>query len=108
VAIGAEFSRHSRSWRDLAHAYARRSFRASRGATVSWPAMRVTVRPTHFKRTYLEDPGARSRWALRAAANPTALRPLPARGISSACRTHRAASPTGDATFYFLGADKYG
>src|SRR3954462_4548719 len=58
LAAGAEFfAPYSRQWRDLSHAYCppqlpRFSFREGLHVV----AMRVTVDPLTFKKTYLEDP----------------------------------------------------
>lgn len=106
LAGGAEFfAPHTREWRDLAYAYAPPQlprFSWAHGWHVR--AMRSQVDPLTFKRTYLEEParvaelgffvkGSSYRW----------LGVVP-------CERHFFGVREGGtgATFYFLGADKYG
>lgn len=58
LAAGAEFfAPYSRQWRDLSHTYCPPQLpRWSWHDGLHVPAMRVTVDPVSFKRTYLEDP----------------------------------------------------
>lgn len=112
LAVGAEFfAPYSRQWRDLSGAYCppqlpRFSFRDG----LHVPAMRVSVDPLTFRKTYLEDPahaiplgffvrGERYRfWGLFSTDRHFF-------GVrDSAVRRPDGAMPA----FYFLGADKYG
>jgi peptide/nickel transport system permease protein len=112
VAAGAEFfAPHSRQWRDLSHAYCPPQlprFSFQHGWHV--PAMRVTINPLTWQRTYLED--------------RTQIIPL---GFFERGESYRfwnlfswdrhflgmkqdmaRAAGTVTPTFYFLGADEYG
>jgi peptide/nickel transport system permease protein len=112
VALAAEFfAPYPRQWRDLSHAYCPPQLpRFSWHDGLHVPAMRVTVDPLTFKRTYLEDPnhpirlgffvrGEAYRWFGLIPGSRHFFGPRPERVM-----------PPGDSrpTFYFLGADKYG
>src|ERR1051326_6647586 len=58
LAAGAEFfAPYSRQWRDLSHAYCPPQLpRVSWRAGFYVPAMRRSIDPLTFKKTYLEDP----------------------------------------------------
>jgi peptide/nickel transport system permease protein len=112
LAAGAEFfAPHSRQWRDLPHAYCPPQLpRFSWQHGLHVPAMRATVDPITFKRTYIEDPS-----------HPVLLgffvRGEPYRWLGIFPSTRRFFGVKGEVairsdgttpTFYFLGADKYG
>ncbi len=106
LAAGAEFfAPYTRSWRDLSHAYCPPQLpRLSLAHGLHAFAMRSAVDPLSFKRTYLED-----------TAQPIALgffvRGEPYRLWNLFTWDRHFFGPSeisAGATFYFLGADKYG
>ncbi|HVS53529.1 MAG TPA: ABC transporter permease [Opitutaceae bacterium] len=111
-AVGAEFfAPYPRQWRDLSHVYCPPQLpRFSWREGLHVPAMRASIDPVTFKRTYLED-------ASRVVALGFFVRGEPYRllGLIPAERhffgVKESATPRPDGmrpTFYFLGADKYG
>ena len=109
VAAGAEFfAPYSRQWRNLDFAYCPPQLpRISGQNGLHVFAMRVTVDPLTFKRTYTEDPtepialgffvrGERYRWwgLFETERHFFGVKPNQSSGVR--------------ATFYFLGADRYG
>ncbi len=112
LALGAEFfAPYRRQWRDLSHAYCPPQLpRFSWRDGLHVPAMRVTVDPLTFKRTYLEDPSRIVALGFFVRGEPyRLLGVIPASrhffGVKeNAVRRDDGTLPT----FYFLGADKYG
>ncbi len=112
LAGGAEFfAPYSRQWRDLSRSYCPPQLPRWSGRDGFYvPAMRVSVDPVTYKRTYLEDPSERI--ALGFFVRGRSWRIL---GLVP-CERHFfgvrgdavGASDGSVTTFYFLGADKYG
>ena len=111
LAIGAEFfAPYSRQWRDLSRSYCPPQLpRFSFGEGFYVPAMRVSVDPVTYKRTYLEDPAQHVPLGFFVRGKPWQLLGF------IPCERHffgvRSADQTADSstrTFFFLGADKYG
>lgn len=112
IAAGAEFfAPYSRQWRDLEHAYCPPQLpRFSWRDGLHVPAMRVTIDPLTFRKTYVEDRD-------RSIALGFFVRGEPYRlwGLFSTDRHFFGVKDNATAgaegarpTFYFLGADKYG
>ena len=111
LAAGAEFfSPYTRSWRDLPHAYCPPQLpRFSWRDGLHVPAMRVSVDPLTFKRTYLEDRTEAVALGFFVRGEPYRLWGLvPAErhffGVRDPGRRPDGRVPT----FYFLGADAIG
>ena len=111
LAMGAEFfAPYPRQWRDLAHAYCPPQL-----PRFSWEhgwhvlAMRVTVNPVTFKRTYLEDPTQviPLGWGVRGEAYRF-WDLIPGDRHLFGVKDPRRASDGTLPTFYFLGADEHG
>jgi peptide/nickel transport system permease protein len=112
IAAGAEFfAPYSRQWRDLSHAYCPPQLpRFSWRDGLHVPAMRVTVDPLTFRKTYLEDRSEVIALGFFVRGEPYrlwGLIPLERHffGVKeNATRRSDGLMPT----FYFLGADEYG
>ncbi len=108
LAIAAEFfAPYSRQWRNLAYAYCPPQLPRIERRGFYVPAMRVTVDPLTYKRTYVEDPTDRTHLGFFVRGESWRFLGL------FRCERHflgvrSAASGPGSGTFYFLGADKYG
>ena len=110
LALGADFfAPYSRQWRDLSHAYCPPQlmrFSVEHGLHVR--AMRVSIDPLTFKRSYLEDPDDVIRLGFCVRGEPYLLWgmiPLQRHffGVKDA-----GPAAAGNRVFFFLGADKYG
>jgi peptide/nickel transport system permease protein len=112
LAAGAEFfAPYARDWRDLSHAYCPPQLpRWSWAHGLHVPAMRLSVDPLTFKKSYVEDPAAVIRLGFLVRGEPYRLWGL----LSSERRffgVKSDAAPRSDGgrpAWYFLGADKYG
>lgn len=108
LAAGANFfAPYSQGWRDLAFSYCPPQlprFSWSDGFYV--PAMKLTVDPVTYQRTYAEDPAQRTKLGFWVKGEPWRLLGLVT--VERHLFGVREAPPGGPATFYFLGADKYG
>ena len=112
MAIGAEFfAPYSRQWRDLSHTHCPPQLpRFSWRDGLHVPAMRVTVDPLTFKKTYHEDPAEVIALGFGVRGESYRLwRILPAERHFFGVRAGVAPRADGSRpVFYFLGADKYG
>ena len=112
LAAGAEFfAPYTRQWRDLSHAYCPPQLpRFSWQHGLHVPAMRVTVDPLTFRRTYLEDPAQVVSLGFFVRGEPYRLwGVLPSsRHFFGVKETAQLRADGTTPTFYFLGADKLG
>ncbi len=112
LAAGAEFfAPHAREWRDLSYAHCPPQLpRWSWAHGLHVPAMRLTVDPLTFKKTYVEDPEAIVALGFFVRGEPyrwCGLVPAERRFLGVKIDVPaRAGSPR--PVWYFLGADKYG
>lgn len=112
LAAGAEFfAPHAREWRDLSHAFCPPQLpRWTWEHGLHVPAMRLSVDPLTFKKTYVEDPATVIPLGFFVRGTPYRLWGLlPAERRFFGVRSDAPPRPDGSRpTWYFLGADKYG
>ena len=112
LAAGAEFfAPYARDWRDLSHAYCPPQLpRWSWQHGLHVPAMRLSVDPLTFKKSYVEDPATVVPLGFFVRGEPYRLwGAIPGERRFFGVKTDARIRPDGAArVWYFLGADKYG